>query len=128
MVVPDFPVLRHLLTDSLSVLAADAPAQTAWLDKHRVAVDEIALDFDHAFRMAGRLIEHQQISENAVVALREIDALLACMSGHEHADRWTRNALASDARWDQGRQLARQVLIELTGGWEHPLPSIQAIR
>ncbi|MEU4089626.1 hypothetical protein [Streptomyces aureus] len=48
---PDFMVLRGLLINSLSVLAADASVQTAWLDEHAVAADEIALDFDHAFRM-----------------------------------------------------------------------------
>ncbi len=100
----------------------------AWLDKYRVVVDEIALDFDHAYRMAARLVEHHRISENVAVALRQIDALLAGMSGYEHADRWTRDALAGDAGWGQARQLARQALIELTGGWERPLPSIQAIR
>nr|WP_308800973.1 hypothetical protein [Streptomyces polyasparticus] len=128
MATPDFMALRRLLIDSLSVLAADASVQTAWLDEHEVAVDEIALDFDHAFRMANRLVEHDQISGSAAAELREIDVLLAGMSGHEQADRWTRDALVSDAGWSQARQLAHQVLIELTGGWEHPLPSIQAIR
>ncbi|MBC9713683.1 hypothetical protein H9Y04_14005 [Streptomyces sp. TRM66268-LWL] len=78
--------------------------------------------------MANRLVEHDQISGSAAAELREIDVLLAGMSGHEQADRWTRDALVSDAGWSQARQLAHQVLIELTGGWEHPLPSIQAIR
>lgn len=91
-------------------------------------MDEIALDFDHAFRMSNQLVEHHQISENAAADLREIDVLLAGMSGHEHAGRWTPGALAGDAGWSQARQLARQVLVELTGGWEHPLPSIQVIR
>lgn len=31
---PDFIVLRRPLINSLSVLAADAPVQTAWLDGH----------------------------------------------------------------------------------------------
>lgn len=121
-------VLRRLLIDSLSVLAADASNQTAWLEEHEVAVDELALDFDHAFRMANRLVEHHQISENTAAELREIDVLLAGMSGHEQAGRWTRDALANDTGWNEARQLARQALIELTGGWKHPLPDIQAIR
>ncbi|SCD91997.1 hypothetical protein GA0115246_108017 [Streptomyces sp. SolWspMP-sol7th] len=121
-------VLRRLLINSLSVLAPDASVQMAWLDEHKVAVDEIALDFDHAFRMTNRLVEHHQISGSAAAGLLEIDVLLAAMSGHAQADRWTRDALVSDAGWSEARQLARQILIELTGGWEHPLPSIQAIR
>ncbi|GGX45612.1 hypothetical protein [Streptomyces chryseus] len=43
---------RRLLIESLTVLAADAPAQVAWLDEHRVVADDIALDFEHALRMA----------------------------------------------------------------------------
>ncbi|MFF8652964.1 hypothetical protein [Streptomyces huasconensis] len=63
----------------LSVLAADASSQTAWLDEHELAVDEIALDFDHAFRMANWLVEHHQVGENTAAELREIDVLLAGM-------------------------------------------------
>ncbi|MFG2321332.1 hypothetical protein [Streptomyces sp. NPDC048568] len=110
------------------MLAADAPVQTAWLDEYAVAVDEIALDFDHAFRMANRLVERHQISENAAAELRGIDVLLADMSVDGQADRWTPDALAGDAGWSQARLLARQVLVELTGEWENPVPSIQAIR
>ncbi|GAA2693998.1 hypothetical protein GCM10010348_17560 [Streptomyces anthocyanicus] len=57
----------------------------------------LALDFDHAFRMADRLVERHQISGNAAAGLREIDVLLADMSGYEQANRWTRDALADGA-------------------------------
>lgn len=51
---PDPAMRRHLLMEALTVLAALAPAQTAWLEKHGVVTDEIALDFGHAFRMVER--------------------------------------------------------------------------
>ncbi|MFD9482880.1 hypothetical protein ACFWBX_02435 [Streptomyces sp. NPDC059991] len=128
MEVPDLSVLRRPLVNALAVLAADAPVQAAWVDRHGVMVDEIALDFDHTFRTAGRLIEHRQLSADAVTALRQIDALLVDMSGQAQADRWTRDALAGDSGWSRARHLARQVLIELSGKWDHNLPDIQAIR
>ncbi|MCY9783317.1 hypothetical protein KIK06_05340 [Nocardiopsis sp. EMB25] len=128
MEATDLSVLRRLLIDALALLAADASDQTAWVDRHHVMVDEIALNFDDAFRMAGRLIEHQQIGGSVLAALREIDALFASMSGPEHMDRWTSDALSRDQGWNQVRRLARQVLIELAGGEDHPLPNIQVIR
>lgn len=128
MDAPGLSVLRRLLINSLAVLAADATVQTAWLDRHDVIVEKIALDFDHAFRMAGRLIENEQISEATATALTRIDALLTGMSGQKQAERWTRDALASDEGWNQARHLARQVLMHLTGKWNHDLPDIQAIR
>ncbi len=121
-------VLRATKEQAGFDLAADASSQTAWLDEHEVVVDEIALDFDHAFRMADWLVEHHQISANTAAELWEIDVLLAGMSGHKQAGGWTRDALANDTGWREARQLARRVLIELTGGREHPLPCIQAIR
>ncbi|MGW3989943.1 hypothetical protein [Streptomyces sp. NPDC004830] len=128
MKTSDLVAARRLLTDALSVVAADAPTQTAWLDRHRVHADEIALDFENAFRASGRLAEHHQISEPVVDALREIDAVFAGMSGQEHAERWTRSALHDDAGWSRVRQLARHALPEMTGGYESPLPTIQVIR
>ncbi|MFG2321329.1 hypothetical protein [Streptomyces sp. NPDC048568] len=73
-------------------------------------------------------MERHQISGNIAAELREIDVLLTDMSGYEQASRWTRDALAGDAEWSRARLLARQVLTELTGAWEHPLPPVHAIR
>lgn len=41
---PDPSFRRHLLIESLTMLAADAQTQVAWLNKHGVMTDEIALD------------------------------------------------------------------------------------
>ncbi|MDT0331474.1 hypothetical protein [Nocardiopsis lambiniae] len=127
----DYPApspLQQLLIDALAVVAADASDQTAWVDRHEVVVDEIALNFDDVFRMLEIPIEQRQIDESVGDALREIDTLFMIMSGQGNSDRWTRSALSSDKGWNQARRLARHVLIELTGRWDHPLPDIQVIR
>ncbi|MER8060925.1 MULTISPECIES: hypothetical protein [unclassified Streptomyces] len=46
MGTPDAAFRRRLLTEALTVVAAPAPAQTAWLERHGVVADEIALDLD----------------------------------------------------------------------------------
>ncbi|GGP93898.1 hypothetical protein [Streptomyces melanogenes] len=50
------------------------------------------------------------------------------MSGGQHADRWTTNALSTDQGWDLARRLARQVLTAEQGTWSQPLPEITVIR
>ncbi|MGI5143205.1 hypothetical protein [Streptomyces sp. CA-106110] len=51
-------------------MAAPALDQTTWLEKHGVVADEIALDFDHAFRMAKRLAEEGFLDRDALPDLR----------------------------------------------------------
>ncbi|OKK16231.1 hypothetical protein AMK16_26485 [Streptomyces sp. CB00455] len=47
--------------------------------------------------------------------LQLIDAVLGEMSGIEHAERWSREALATDVGWRQVRTLARDLLVSLQG-------------
>ncbi|TGB17711.1 hypothetical protein E4099_03110 [Streptomyces palmae] len=114
--------------ESLAVLAADAQTQAAWLDSHGVMADEIALDFDHAFRMADALVAEGRLSGGVMAALGKIDAILSGMSDDEITDRWTTDALSTDAGWAQTRCLARRVLAAEMGGWRQPLPRITVVR
>lgn len=125
---PDSLFRRRLLLESLTVLAADAQSQVAWLAKHDVVPDEIALDFDHAFGVAEALVEEGQLGRGVLPGLREIDALLSEMSGAENAGRWTRDALSIDEGWIQARRLARRVLVAELGEWQQPLPEISVMR
>jgi hypothetical protein len=109
-------------------LAADARAQSAWLVEHGVMTDEIALDFDHAFRMAEALVAEGRLVGGVMADLREIDAILTGMSGGDNADRWTREALSTDEGWARARRLARRVLVAERGEWQLPLPEITVIR
>ncbi|MFF8812419.1 hypothetical protein [Streptomyces pactum] len=90
--------------------------------------DEIALDFDHAFRMAEVLVADGQLARGVLADLQEIDVTLSRMSGDENADRWTRDALCTDEGWALARRLARRVLVAELGEWQQPLPEISVIR
>ncbi|MFI6107500.1 hypothetical protein [Streptomyces sp. NPDC051310] len=117
-----------MLLESLAVLAADAPSQVAWLTKHDVVTDEIALDFDHALGMAEALVDEGHLNSGVLPDLRENDAVLSEMSGAENADRGTKGALSGDEGWAQTRRLARRVLVAELGEWQQLLPEISVIR
>ncbi|GAA4888229.1 hypothetical protein ACFPM3_18335 [Streptomyces coeruleoprunus] len=119
---------RRLLIESLAVLAADAQAQVDWLVRHGVMADEIALDFDHAFRVAEAMMAEGRLASGVMADLQEIDVTFSRMSGGESADRWTRNALSTDDGWALARRLARRVLLAELGEWRQPLPGITVVR
>ncbi|MDQ0847071.1 hypothetical protein [Streptomyces sp. V1I6] len=120
---------RRLLIESLTVLAADAQTQAAWLDRYGVMTDEIALDFDHAFRMTEALAAEGHLAEGITADLQEIDMILSRMSDGDNADRWTRDALSTDEEgWGRARRLARRLLVAELGGWQQPLPEIKVVR
>ncbi|MFF7074538.1 hypothetical protein [Streptomyces pseudovenezuelae] len=114
---PDPSFRRRLLMEALTVLAADAQTQVTWLVRHAVMTDEIALDFDHSFRMAETLVAEGQLARKVMADLQEIDVILSGMSGGENADRWTRDALFTDEGWALARRLARRVLEPLRVRW-----------
>jgi hypothetical protein len=71
--------------EALTILAADAQTQVTWLVRHAVMTDEIALDFDHAFRMAESLPAEGQLARGVMADPQEIDVILSGMSGGETA-------------------------------------------
>ncbi|MBD0742766.1 hypothetical protein BG418_14935 [Streptomyces sp. CBMA152] len=113
---------------ALTALAADAADQQAWLAAHRVETDDLALDFEHALRTAATLAAAGRIEADVMARLEAIDARFTNMSGQQNAHRWTPQALATDTGWHEARAQARQILTELTGGWNYPLPDITVIR
>ncbi len=84
------------------MLAASAPAQTAWLKKYDVLTDEIALDFDHRFSMAEHLVEEGLLSHDSLPDLQLIDSIFDEMTRDKSSDRWTIAALIDDAGSEPG--------------------------
>ncbi|WP_445529975.1 hypothetical protein [Streptomyces cyslabdanicus] len=127
METPDSSFRRRLLIEALAVVAAPAPDQTTWLEKHGVMTDDIALDFDHAFRMAERLVEEGLLGRDALPDLRMIDSIFDEMTCDETKNRWTTAALGSDPGWCRVRGLAQNVLAR-EGVDASVLPDICVIR
>ncbi|MFF3503362.1 hypothetical protein [Streptomyces sp. NPDC003247] len=99
METPDPASRRRLSMEALAVVAAPALVQIAWLEKHGVVTDEIALDFDHGFRMAERLVEEGLLSSDALPDVRMTDSIFEGMTRDESPGRWTTAALISDEGW-----------------------------
>ncbi|MYS04975.1 hypothetical protein GTW71_00565 [Streptomyces sp. SID6041] len=90
--------------------------------------DEIALGFDDGFHLVGCLVEEEELSPAALPLLRMIDEVFTEMTADAApTDRWTTDALSTDAGWERARQLAREVLA-LEGEGDAPLPDICIVR
>ncbi|MEW2275624.1 hypothetical protein GA0115256_14417 [Streptomyces sp. DconLS] len=113
---------------ALALLGADSADQLVWIDKYKVVTDELALEFDDVFLLLAGSQQEEPLDEEAMRKLRLIDAVLEEMSGGENAERWSREALATDEGWHQVRALARDVLVSLQGDWRLPLPEIHVVR
>ncbi|MFJ8297968.1 hypothetical protein ACIQ9R_19040 [Streptomyces sp. NPDC094447] len=73
--------------------------------------DEMALGFDDGFRLAVRLVEDEELSPEVLPLLRMIDEVFCEMTEDATpVDRWTIDALSTDAGWERARRLARDVL------------------
>ncbi|MGW6055485.1 hypothetical protein [Streptomyces sp. NPDC055189] len=118
---------RSLLVVSLTVVAADASEQLAWVDRYWMSTDEIALDFEHAFRVASGAAD-AELDREVLADLKAIDAIFDGMSGQDHADCWTGKAVASDPRWSEARDLARRALVVLVGDWRLPMPELREMQ
>jgi hypothetical protein len=93
---------------AVRALAQDATIQIALFPSFVVVADELALDFEqYRLATADRLSE---LGGHVVARVGELDAALEAMSGPEHLDLWTDEALRSAREWVTVRALARRVL------------------
>ncbi|WP_338692659.1 hypothetical protein V2W30_00525 [Streptomyces sp. Q6] len=116
------------MIEALALLGADSADQLAWIDRYKVVTDELALEFDDAFRLIADLQQDEFLDTEALGKLQLIDTVLEEMSGRENAERWSGEALANDAGWRQVRTLARDLLISLQGDGRRTLPEIHVVR
>ncbi|MFJ3633005.1 hypothetical protein [Streptomyces sp. NPDC090112] len=110
---------RQLLA-AVALLAAPAPDQLAWLKKHTVPVDEIALNFDDAAMMAPQLADNGWLAPEALADITRMNDLLNSPAG-EGSTVWTAQGLRTHEQWQQIRQEAEQFL-HAEGETERTLP------
>ncbi|MFE6066149.1 hypothetical protein [Streptomyces sp. NPDC056525] len=118
---------RGFLCAALRVVAASAPDQRAWLEKHGVGADEIALDLEYAFGLASQPAEEGALSGESLADMGLIDTVFDGMTRDRSTDWWTVEALADAPGWARARELARRVLAR-EGVAGMALPDIQVIR
>ena len=118
------PTRYQQLRQAVSSLAAPSEAQCRYLDESFTSVtgggsaagygnDELALELDGIFQAADDMIEHGELSEAEKSAVLPLDELLRKWSGLGKADFWQRDALFSDARWEDVRACAAHALAKL---------------
>ena len=107
---------------SIQALAMDADVQRSLFPDFTCKADELALDFDHWFKVAqGHFAK--QFSNEQLVAIRAIDQKLTTMSnggsGFDEA-LWWDDSLATRSEWQEVRSLAMHALQQF--GWQLEKP------
>ncbi|MEI2810979.1 MAG: hypothetical protein V9F00_12540 [Nocardioides sp.] len=76
-------------------------------------VDELALDWDAGWRLVDQWVAIGWLSELDAAAFAPIDAALSSMSGGEHAELWSPEAVRRAPEWAHVRELANAALFNL---------------
>jgi hypothetical protein len=97
---------------ALSRLARPAEGQVAYLDTLGTdrSADELALELDDVAEAA---LAAELLSETQRTLLRDLDRQLGEMSGSDHAELWSHEALRTSPAWTEVRARARATLSEL---------------
>ena len=112
------PILTRL-RHALQALALPAEKQLLLLPGFVREVDELALSFDHWFRVAVA-DPGVRLSRPQREALSAVERILDAMSGQGNARLWTRLALRDKEPWSRLRQAAREALVSF--GWDMDVP------
>jgi hypothetical protein len=107
----DLRVWSALPKSSVQRLASPAEVQVAYIrDELGVGdmADELALEFDDAFRPVAPLLGEIPETRGLLSALRRVDSAL---EGLDDSD-WTADALRTSPRWAEVRRLASAALDE----------------
>ncbi len=110
------PWLARLVT-TLENLAAVSAVQIAYLKSigTQGSADELALEFADVYTYLEPRLERLNVPASAVEALTQLDGRLEVMSGMEHSELWTPDALVTSEDWTDIRRLASRVLLDLRG-------------
>jgi hypothetical protein len=102
---------------SLQALALSPELQREQFPSFVCLADELALEFDHSWKAAA---DSHAFTPDQRSILTQLDAFLGGISGREHAELWTDQALGDAPEWQQIRILAREALASLA--WPEEIP------
>lgn len=102
-----------MVRTALAHLSLPADEQIRYLVDQRVGADELALELNDVVDLLSELVQRGYVSRAAADLITAIDARFDAMSGSEHAHRWTDQALAQSAEWEEIRSLARAAVREM---------------
>ncbi len=102
----------NLLRRSLQRLAAKADEQLRYLTllSPIVDVDELALELGDVYPVLPQLQSAGLVSSGGAHAIEDLHDQLDRMSGMQHRELWTEDALRSSAEWRAVRILAQRAL------------------
>ena len=100
----------RLLYDAVKSLSLPADEQLALLSGLGCpgVIDELALQFHDQAVTAEQLMQAGEIEYQQLLLVKEIDAILARMSGQENAALWTNDALKQSPLWEEIRRRANR--------------------
>ncbi len=99
----------------LANLAAEAPDQIRYLRSlGQVSVDELALEFDEALRLAWIPLNAGTVTEEQLAGARLVDDMLDSFSGQANPEIWTEDGLDTGEEWKKLRLAAKEALRTLT--------------
>jgi hypothetical protein len=102
---------------SLQALAMSPELQREQFPSFVCIADELALEFDHSWKTAA---DNHSFTPEQRSVLTELDAVLGSISGREHAQLWTEQAMRDAPEWQQIRGFARRALESLS--WPEEIP------
>jgi hypothetical protein len=121
---PDPEQFLEMLVDALRLAALPADQQMAVLPDFVHVLDEIALQYDDAWRLVPQIRQAGLLSDEQHEALARLDRHLEEMSNAADKDSlWTIETMEGDERWETFRRLAGQALAAL--GREPGRPSLE---
>jgi len=100
---------RTVLLDAVHLMASPASVQ---IQAGQASADEVALDWENAWRVAEGLSQDHTISMAVYAAITQIHQELGAIGTSDNF--WSDEALRSDRRWENFRTRAQAILAQLT--------------
>lgn len=97
------------LEQSLELLTRSADRQLGYMRHCGVGADEMALEFDDAFRVVSGRVSEDLLSRFISESVRPVDEILTAMTD-SGGEEWTERAVLESAAWERLREASRTAL------------------